>query len=63
MTPEEAKRLQECEDALANMMGIFDTPIARMRMGSEYAQEARQSARDYRDKYLTKAQDDWVFWD
>jgi hypothetical protein len=36
------KELVEC---IQNLMGIFDTPVARMRIKGEYADEARKIGR------------------
>lgn len=36
----------QLREALAFMLNIFDTPIARRRIDSEYADEARVMARE-----------------
>lgn len=40
------ERSKKIEDALKNMMGAFDTPLARRRMSGEFCEEARESARE-----------------
>lgn len=41
----------ELMDALKSMIGIFDNPIARRRIGGEMADEARTIARETMEKY------------
>jgi len=38
--------LDELTDALHNMLGIFDTPVARMKMQGDFEDEARKIARE-----------------
>lgn len=46
------ERLQECEAALTNMNGFFNTPVAHMKFpGGKGEEEARRSASDYLAKY------------
>lgn len=50
--PQLIQRLQECEAALTNMNGFFNTPVARRKFpGGEGEEEARMSASDYLAKY------------
>jgi hypothetical protein len=47
-----AVRLRECEAALVNMNGFFNTPVARLKYpGGPMEEEARNSASDYIRKY------------
>jgi len=40
------KQNKELLEALENMLGAFDTPIARARDNSDFANEARREARE-----------------
>ncbi len=47
-----ANRLRECEAALVNMNGFFNTPVARLKYpGGPFEEEARKSASEYIRKY------------
>jgi len=42
---------KELVDCVHNLMGIFDTPIARRQINSDIAEEARRIGREIMDKY------------
>jgi len=47
----EDKERQELLDCIHNLMGFFDTPIARLKMPSEDCEEVRKIAREVLTKY------------
>lgn len=47
----EDKEKQELVDCIHNLMGCFDTPIARRCISNDIADEARQIGRDIMTKY------------
>jgi len=51
--PQESKRQIEADEALKNLLGLFDNPITRRRLGgfSDMQQEAILEAREYFEKY------------
>jgi hypothetical protein len=48
MEDKERKELLEC---IHNLMGLFDTPIARRKLPSEDCQEVRKIGREVLEKY------------
>lgn len=53
MGAEKAKML-EC---IHNLMGVFDTPIARRKVSGEIAEEAREMGREILSKYLKEKEE------
>ena len=47
----EDKERQELIDCIHNLMGFFDTPIARLKMPSEDCEEVRKIGREVLKKY------------
>lgn len=41
---------QELIDCIANLMGVFDTPIARRKIDGDYAEEARKIGREIMER-------------
>lgn len=42
---------RELIEAIENMLGVFDTPIARKKITGDIANEARKQAREIIDRY------------
>ena len=45
---------QELIDCIHNLMGFFDTPVARMKMSSDGCEEVREIARKVLKKHGVK---------
>jgi hypothetical protein len=48
---------EELKDAVRQMLGAFDSPIARMRMKGEFANESREFAREILER-ISKRDDE-----
>jgi hypothetical protein len=46
----DAEKVRLLTDGLKQMLGAFDTPVARMRMKGEFYEESRAFARDCYEK-------------
>lgn len=46
-----APHYNELVEALQNIMGVFDTPIARKKITGEIADQARKEAREVLERY------------
>ena len=45
---------KELKDCVQNLMGVFDTPIARRKLQSEFIDEVRKNGREILEKIATK---------